>query len=131
MRRISWFIICFLLVFSIKALSQEAGNAGDLKVEKIAAATSVENREPAGEGSEFEVAAGKIYCWTKISVQTPPATVKHVWYANEKKVFEFSLELKHPSTRTWSVKTIKAGNWRVEVTDTGGKVLSQVAFIVK
>lgn len=120
-----------LLVLSGPVPCQEAESGGELKVEKIVAATSVENREAVGEGTEFEASAGKIYCWTKITVKTPPAAVKHVWYLGEQKVHEYSLELKYPATRTWSVKSIKAGSWKVEVTDAAGKVLSQVTFTVK
>ncbi|MBI1983487.1 MAG: DUF2914 domain-containing protein, partial [Acidobacteria bacterium] len=46
-------------------------------------------------------------------------------------VFEISLDIKYPSTRTWSVKTVKAGSWRVEITDDAGNVLSAVGFTVK
>jgi hypothetical protein len=131
MSRILWLGGWLLLAFSVQVLCQEAGSGGEVKVEKIVAATSVESREPAGEGTEFEAAAGKVYCWTKITTKTPPSTVKHVWYLGDQKVHEFSLELKYPATRTWSVKSIRAGSWKVEVIDPEGKVLSQVAFTVK
>jgi hypothetical protein len=102
-----------------------------LKVEKAVVATSVENREPVGENQEFDASVGTVYCWTKIAAQTPPATIKHVWYAGDQKVFEKALEIKYPSTRTWSAKSVSAGNWRVDVTDDSNTVLSSVAFTVK
>ena len=123
-----------VLVFSGLAVAQEkTEKAGGqpLKVEKIVAATSVADREPVGESKEFEASVGKVYCWTKVVAQTIPATIKHVWYADDQKVFEQPLELKYPSTRTWSCKSVKAGNWRVDVTDEAGAVASSVSFTVK
>ncbi len=102
-----------------------------LKVEKIVMATSVENREPVGENSEFPASAGTVSCWTKVTAATPPVTIKHVWYFGDKKVFEQSLELKLASTRTWSSKAVKPGSWKVDVTDDAGAVLSSVSFTVK
>jgi hypothetical protein len=56
MSRILWLGGWLLLAFSVQVLCQEAGSGGEVKVEKIVAATSVESREPAGEGTEFEAA---------------------------------------------------------------------------
>ena len=74
---------------------------------------------------------GKVYCWTKVLSETSPTTLKHVWFADDQQVFEIILDIKYPSTRTWSVKTIRAGSWRVEITDDAGNVLSAVGFTVK
>ena len=102
-----------------------------VKVEKIVVATGVTNLEPVGEGSEFPASAGTVYCWTKVSTASVPATIKHLWYLGDKKVFEFPLDLKFNSTRTWSRKSIKPGDWRVDVTDEAGNVLSSISFTVK
>ena len=67
----------------------------------------------------------------KIAAQTTPTTIKHVWYVGDQKVFEKALDIKYPSTRTWSAKSVKAGNWRVDVTDDTGTVLASVSFTVK
>ena len=123
-------VVCVLITASFAAAQEKSSDQG-LKVEKAVAATSVENREPVGEGTEFEASVGTVYCWTKILAQTTPATIKHVWYVGEQKVFEKALEIKYPSTRTWSAKSVKAGNWRVDVTDDAGTVLASVSFTVK
>jgi hypothetical protein len=41
------------------------------------------------------------------------------------------IDLKFASTRTWSSKAVKAGNWKVDVTDDAGTVLGSVSFTVK
>jgi hypothetical protein len=84
-----------------------------------------------GENREFESSVGAVYCWTKVSTKTVPATIVDVWYLGDKKVFEYPLDLKFASTRTWSSKSVRPGSWRVDVTDEAGKVLSSVSFTVK
>ena len=122
-----------LMVLGIVAVQMKSAKAADqgLKVEKIVVATSVDNREPVGENTEFAASAGNLYCWTKISASTTPATIKHIWYMGDKKVFEQSLDLKFASTRTWSSKAVKAGSGKVDVTDDAGAVLGSVSFTVK
>jgi hypothetical protein len=126
-------LVCVVLIPSF-ALAQEessSAEAAGLKVDKAVAATGVEDREPVGESTEFDASVGKVYCWTKVLAETTPTTIKHVWHAEEEQVFEITLDIKYPSTRTWSLKTIWAGNWRVDITDDAGNVLSSVSFTVK
>ena len=126
-------ILGVLVALGAAAAQEKTTPAADqgLKVEKIVVATSVDNREPVGENTEFAASAGTLYCWTKISASTTPATIKHIWYLGDKKVFEQSLDLKFVSTRTWSSKAVTAGSWKVDVTDETGAVLSSVTFTVK
>jgi hypothetical protein len=133
MRKLRSILVCVLLVPSIVAAQEKSSSAADagLKVEKAVAATEIADREPVGENTEFDASVGKVYCWTKIAAQTTPTTVKHIWYVGDQQVFEIALDIKYPSTRTWSVKTVKAGNWRVDITDDAGNVLSSVSFTVK
>ena len=122
-----------LLAVSVAAAQEKpaAPTNANLKVEKAVAATSVENREPVGESAEFEATVGTVSCWTKISAKSVPATIKHVWYLGDQQVFEKALDIKFPSTRTWSSKSVKTGSWRVDVTDDAGTVLTSVSFTVK
>jgi hypothetical protein len=126
-------LVCGVLLLGVAVAQVKSANPADqnLKVEKIVAATSVDNREPLGENTEFAASAGTLYCWTKVTAKTVPATIKHVWYFGDQKVFEQSLDLKFASTRTWSSKAVKAGNWKVDVTDDAGTVLGSVSFTVK
>jgi hypothetical protein len=125
--------IIFLLAACFALAQEKPGKAAEqgLKVEKTVIATAVENREPVGENTAFAGSVGTLYCWTKVTAKTTPATIKHVWYFGDKKVFEKTLEIKYPSTRTWSAKAVKAGDWRVDVTDEAGAVLSSASFTVK
>jgi hypothetical protein len=133
MKKLLSVVACVLLAQGLAAAQEKSEKAAsqDLKVEKIVVATSVENREPVGENTEFEASVGTVYCWTKITASTTPATIKHVWYLDDKKVFEIPLEINFASTRTWSSKTVRTGNCKVEVTDDAGTVLASVTFTVK
>ncbi len=133
MRRLLNISVCVLFVASLAAAQEKAPAAEDqgVKVEKAVAATGVEDREPVGEATEFEASVGKVYCWSKIAAETVPTTIKHVWYHGEQKVFEMDLDIKYPSTRTWTVKTIQPGDWRVDITDEAGTALDSVSFTVK
>lgn len=110
----------------------EAKAAAAIAVVDAKVATAVADREPQGAAESFPASVGKIYCWTKV---TAPAgsEITHVWYRGAEKVNEVKLQLKQPTTRTWSVKTVPAewvGDWKVEVVGPDGAVLQTVAFKV-
>jgi len=133
MKKLIGLLVCVLVTMGIAAAQEKTSNAADqgITVEKIVAATSVDNHEAVGENKEFDASVGTVYCWTKVNAKTVPATIKHMWYFGDKKVFEQSLDLKFASTRTWSSKSVKSGSWKVDVTDDAGAVLSSVSFTVK
>ena len=113
-----------------QAPKQQAEAPKPYQVEKIALGTGVESRELVGEATEFDVSVGRVYCWTKITSQNVPTTIKHVWYTDEKEAAEVTLNVQYPSTRTWSSKTIGPGVWRVEVVSETGEVLASTGFTV-
>ena len=133
MKKLAMLLGCVLVALGVAIAQEKTSKAADqgITVEKIVVATSVDNHEPVGESKQFEASVGTVYCWTKVAAKTVPATIKHVWYLGDKKVFEQSLDLKFASTRTWSSKSVKSGSWKVDVTDDAGTVLSSVSFTVK
>jgi hypothetical protein len=114
-----------------QAPEKQAEAPKTIQVEKIALGTSLESRELVGEATEFDVSAGRIYCWTRITSENVPTTIKHVWYADAEKAAEVPLNIKYPTTRTWSSKAIWAGKWRVDVVSETGDVLASTDFTVK
>jgi hypothetical protein len=95
-----------------------------VKVEKVALGTAIENKEISGEAAQFPASVGKLYCWTQITTEKVPATIKHVWSVDGKKEADVSLEVKYAGMRTWSSKNVWPGAWKVEVVDESGAVLS-------
>jgi len=114
-----------------KASEQQAATPKLTQVDELALGTGVESRQLVGEAIEFDVAAGRVYCWTKIVSQNVPTTITHVWYADGEKAAEVPLTINYPTTRTWSSKAIWAGKWKVEVVSERGEVLDSRNFTVK
>jgi hypothetical protein len=101
------------------------------KVDSILFATGIESRAPVGVNNVFEPSIRKVFCWTKISIDRAPVTVKHVWYNGTEKVFELPLRLKYASGRLWSYKTVTPGDWKVDVVNEAGDVIGSASFTAK
>ena len=99
-------------------------------MDKMAVGIAIDNKELSGEAAQYDSTVSRVYCWTKISADQAPTTVKHVWYADGKKEAEVPLDIKYTSTRTWSSKSVWPGSWKVDVTDDKGTVLSSKEFTV-
>ena len=111
--------------------AQEKSN---LEVNEILLGTGLENREVTGVDTTFSADVGKIYCWTKITGATSETQIAHHWFFEDKEVVKIDITVKYPSYRCWSIKTIypeMKGNWKVEVKDSEGKLLSSISFTVK
>ena len=104
------------------------------KLNRSALCTAIGDRQPVGalekEPYEFKTDVGQIFFWTEITVQNPPQTVTHRYYADGKAVADVKLNLKAPRTRTWSSKKIWPASWKVEVLSESGKTLGSASFTV-
>jgi hypothetical protein len=101
-----------------------------VRVDKIETAQGVENREPLNPSSAFDNATERVYCWTRITADSTPAVIKHIWYHNNEKVAEVPLNINNSPARTWSYKTVRPGPWKVEVAGEDGMVLATREFTV-
>lgn len=114
-----------LLLCCVAVTAQaQAKLAVDLKF-----ASTLQNREPADPGSSF--AAGKVYCWTRITGGQGEFKVFHVWYREGKKVTRRAVRVKGKRWTTWSYHKVTRGAWRVEVQDAAGKILASGEFVAK
>lgn len=109
---------------------QPADAPAGIRVDKMVTAASVENKEPVNEASSFDKTAVRVYTWTRITTTVIPVKIKHVYYADDKKVMEIALDVTANTYRVWSYKTVWPGSWRVEATDEAGKTLATAAFTV-
>jgi hypothetical protein len=112
------------------ATAPPAAPAANITVEKMAIGSAIDNKEISGESGQFGSSSDRVYCWTKVTTDQTPVTIKHVWYVDGQKEADVALEVKYPSSRTWSSKTVWPGSWKVDVTDEQGKVLSSKEFNV-
>ena len=77
--------------------------------------------------------ADTVYLWTRVSGAEPGTVLHHVWFKGDEQVADVELTINGSPWRTWSRKTIQAGEtgpWRVEVRDAAGAVLQTVSFTV-
>jgi hypothetical protein len=115
--------LCFFLAIPAQAL------ASDLEVESAAICANVIDREPVGTGRTFNIAVGKLYCFTKIVGAETPTTITHVWYYGDTERARIKLSVRSMSWRTQSSKIIQAhevGSWHVDVLGPSGKILRTI-----
>ena len=113
-----------------KAMAAPAESTSGIDMLSAGVGTGVENRELLGEATQFDTSVTKLYCLTKIQASATPTAVKHVWSVDGKVVNEIPLDVKGSPWRTWSVKTVWAGHWTVEVQDEAGTVLKTLKATV-
>jgi uncharacterized protein YfaS (alpha-2-macroglobulin family) len=105
-----------------------------MSVPDIAICTSLANKAPVGIDSVFSADVKQLTCFTKIVSQSEQSEVSHVWFYKDKQMSKIDLKIKGKTFHTWSTKTIVPswkGNWRVEVQDKTGNVLSKISFKIQ
>lgn len=132
------FVLCItaVCIAQDKAAKKEA--AEQVKAEEtleitLKFGTGVEERVLQGEAESFAGSTEKVYCWTHIKGAKEGSEFKHIWYLADKKVVEVVLPVKSANYRTWSSKTIsgQAGEWKVEIVDSEGKVVKEGKFTIE
>jgi len=126
------FNIIFLLTFILLLFSgSEIHAQGSLKVEQIAIAVAVEDRQPIGVSDVFADTVGTLYCYTEIRGMGQSTTISQVWYYGENRMAEVKLNVRGYRWRTWSTKVMQVewtGDWRVDVVSENGKILKSKRF---
>ncbi|MDP2960996.1 MAG: DUF2914 domain-containing protein [candidate division Zixibacteria bacterium] len=126
--------LLFLSLIFLPSICLNAQEKSNLEVNEILLGTGLENKEVTGVDTTFSAEVGKIYCWTKITGATSETQIAHRWYFEDKEVAKIDITVKYPSYRCWSIKSIypeMKGNWKVNIEDSDGKLLSSISFTVK
>ena len=103
-------------------------------VKRLVVGTGVENGEPAGVAETFPASTEKVYCFLEATDVTKDTEVSFVWFNGDKELSKFSVSLKQGSRwRTYAYKNLRGlkGEWKVEITDSEGKVVKDVKFKVE
>jgi len=102
---------------------------------EVAACSSIKNRIPQGIGNTFEWSTDRIYIWNHIKCESPPSSIRHIYYFKGEMVTDVLLKVRSSQWRTWSFKTLSnaryIGQWRVDVTSVDGKILKSINFEIK
>lgn len=135
MQKLVFAVVVALSVISSVSFSQENADTKPglpvFGVDSLVFATGIQSRSPVGAGTEFASTVDAISCWTRISSTEAPVSMKHIWYKDGIKVFEYALTLKSSSGRIWSTKSVSIGNWKVDIIDDTGARIKSGTFVVK
>lgn len=95
---------------------------------------SIENKAPVDISGTFERGIGKVYCYSRISLERgDTCTVIHKWFKDGKDIAVVPLQVRGPQWRTKSSKLMNnssSGNWRVEIYSESGSLLDTVSFTI-
>ena len=118
-----------LIVLAMTGFAQEP-----VSITEVVICKGIQDREPVEAGEVFRSNIGKIYCFTRMSAVSR-TTIKHVWYLEDEKRAEVSLNVgASPAWRTSSSKIIRpidAGNLKVDILGPDGEVLKTAAFVIE
>lgn len=88
---------------------------------------------PVNRAIVFSSALEKIYCFTSFDPVPKETVIYHKWYRKDRLKAKVRLTLKPPRWSTFSSMRIRKsdrGPWRVNITDSTGKVLRIVRFSI-
>jgi hypothetical protein len=123
-------LVCMLWLAAVLPAFAEGD---DLKISEIVITSKIVKGKPIDSIKRLSASTDKnLYCFTRtVAPAGTETTIKHVWYNGTEKAGEFELPVKGEKWRTYSKKLIQkgwAGDWRVEVLDSSGKLLKSVKF---
>jgi hypothetical protein len=120
-------ILCFAVVLPAYA------EGDDIRITEIVITSKIVKGKPIDSIKRLSSSTDKnLYCFTRtLAPAGTESKLRHVWYNGTEKAGEFELPIKGEKWRTYSKKLIQkgwAGDWRVEVLDSSGKLLKSVKF---
>ncbi len=93
----------------------------------------VVNRLPFNEAVVFSITGGKVSCFTLFDPVPERTAIYHNWYYRDDLSTKIKLLINPPRWATYSsiqLREADKGPWRVEVTDSDGKVLQTIRFSI-
>lgn len=113
---------------------EEVASAAGIMMEEIALCEEVVSHAPVNEKSTFYADGGRAYLYTKVTMEAGESDyIRHIWYRNGKEMNNVKLDVRGPSHRTHSYKTLfegQDGEWTVDVVASNGDLIETVAFDV-
>lgn len=106
----------------------------NLRVLKASICSEIKDRMPAGVNSTFPASVQRIYVWNQIVAKQYPTKIRHIYSFQDQIISDVTLNVRSPSWRTWSFKSISndryRGRWYVDIATLEGKVLRRLYFEV-
>lgn len=88
---------------------------------------------PQNPALTFSIASGKVYCFTLFDPVREDSVIFHHWYFRDRPSARIRLSLRPPRWSTFSsiqLREADKGPWRVEITDSTGRVLKVLRFSI-
>jgi hypothetical protein len=131
-KRMTLFILLALIIWGISFPA--SGQEKEFTIARLVVGTGVEDKEPVGVAETFPEATEKVYCFLEATEITKDTEVSFVWWHGGKEIHKIALPLQTgPRWRTFAYKNIGGmkGDWKVEIRDSGGNLVQEVAFKVE
>jgi hypothetical protein len=93
----------------------------------------VQDRQPLYEGVVFSIGIGRVFCYTLFDPVPEKTVIVHNWYNRDNLSTKIKLPLQPPRWTTYSAIQLREsdkGPWRVEITDSEGRILQILRFSV-
>jgi len=93
----------------------------------------LEDLNPENETIVFSVALGSVICFTAFDPVPEKTVVYHHWFKRDQPDKKVKLTLKPPKWSSFSkirIRNMDVGPWRVEITDSKGKIFRTLRFSV-
>ena len=116
----------------ISADARQESGGGPVLTQAVMCET-LSNQRPVNAGVVFSVSVNKIHCLTSFEAITQTQFITHHWYFRDTPVATFRLALQPPRWATFSslqIREMDKGPWRVTVTDSEGKPITDLRFSV-
>ncbi|MFN0118058.1 MAG: DUF2914 domain-containing protein [Elusimicrobiota bacterium] len=125
MKKAFFIIFSFFIYLSVWAASRHSHLSVEIKI-----GTDMDDKTLVGQADQFSSQTSGVIGWTRISGETGPTEIQHIWIFNG--IEDSSKKLKIPSTpyRTYSWKSLKGkiGKWVLIVVDKNGKLIGSKEF---
>jgi len=105
-----------------------------LEVSEASLTTGIQERMPVDQVEVLPAGVTTLYCFSRIVGAAEETMIQHVWFRGDTELARVELPVRSINWRTWSSKRIPAdwtGNWRVEIQDQFGEVLTTLPFTVQ
>lgn len=93
----------------------------------------VTNAQPVNAAVIFSVSQNEVFCFTEFSSIGKKDIIVHNWIRRDETVARIKLTVEPPRWATYSGITLRdsdKGPWRVEITDSSGKILKTLRFSI-
>ena len=111
-----------------------SADASGIQIESAVVCQDVVDRMPVGSGDVIARETAKVYCFCKVVGAVGDTHVTHNWYYKGSLTSSVKLNVRSPSWRTWSSKTMTpewTGEWMVEILSADGSPLESIIFFIQ